>query len=66
MTAQESIPPVLDRPWHNVYRELGVTPTAPEIQERSLADYVEDNVRNAPGSVGVSVIAVLPRGPSVA
>jgi long-chain acyl-CoA synthetase len=53
MTVQESFPPVQDRPWLKVYRELGVTPAAPEIQERSLADYVEDNVRNAPGSVAL-------------
>lgn len=53
MTAQESFPPVQDRPWLKVYRELGVAPEAPEVQERSLADYVEDNVRNVPGKVAL-------------
>jgi long-chain acyl-CoA synthetase len=53
MTAQESFSPAQGRPWLKVYRELGVTPAAPEVQERSLADYVEDNVRNVPGKVAL-------------
>jgi len=53
MTAQESSASVQDRPWLKVYRELGVTPAAPEIEERNLADYVEDNVRNTPAHVAL-------------
>lgn len=53
MTVRELAPAVQDRPWLKVYRELGVAPSAPEIEERSLADYVEDNVRNAPGKVAL-------------
>jgi hypothetical protein len=43
MTVQESFASVQDRPWLKVYRELGVTPAAPGIAERSLADYVEEH-----------------------
>jgi long-chain acyl-CoA synthetase len=32
-----------ERPWHKVYRELGVTGEAPKVAERSLADYVEEH-----------------------
>jgi long-chain acyl-CoA synthetase len=53
MTVQESVPPVQDRPWLKVYRELGVTPAAPEIQERSLADYVEAHAKNRAAQVAL-------------
>jgi long-chain acyl-CoA synthetase len=53
MTVQESFPPVQDRPWLKVYRELGVTPAVPEIQERSLADYVEDHAKNRAAQVAL-------------
>lgn len=43
MTIQDAFPSLEDRPLLKVYRELGVTPTAPEIEERSLADYVEEH-----------------------
>jgi long-chain acyl-CoA synthetase len=43
MTVQESFASVQDRPWLKVYRELDVTPAAPGIAERSLADYVEEH-----------------------
>ena len=53
MTAHESFAPVPDRPWLKVYRELGVAPAAPEIHERSLADYVEDHARNRAAQVAL-------------
>lgn len=39
-----------ERPWYKVYRELGVTPAAPTIPERNLADFVEDHVRVRPNA----------------
>ena len=51
MTAPEQI--VAERPWHKVYRELGVTAAAPKIAERSLADYVEENVKSGANRVAL-------------
>lgn len=53
MTVQESSHTIPDRPWLKVYRELGVTPAAPEIQERSLADYVEDHAKNRAAQIAL-------------
>lgn len=53
MTVHEPFPPIQDRPWFKVYRELGVTPAAPAIEERSLADYVEEHARNRAAQVAL-------------
>jgi long-chain acyl-CoA synthetase len=34
-----------ERPWLKVYRELGVDPAGPVVEERSLADYIEEHAR---------------------
>lgn len=51
MTAPEQI--IAERPWHKVYRELGVTAAAPKIAERSLADYVEENVKSGANRIAL-------------
>jgi long-chain acyl-CoA synthetase len=51
MSTSEQFP--AERPWYKVYRELGVTAEAPEIAERSLADYVEDHAKNRAAQVAL-------------
>jgi long-chain acyl-CoA synthetase len=34
-----------ERPWLKVYRELGVDPAGPVVEERSLADHIEEHAR---------------------
>ncbi len=54
MTAQ-LIP---ERPWHKVYRELGVSAEAPKIPERSLADFVEEHAKNRPNATAFVYLGV--------
>ncbi|MFZ5722421.1 MAG: AMP-binding protein [Pseudomonadota bacterium] len=56
MTAQEQI--TAERPWHKVYRELGVTGTAPVVPERSLADFVEEHLRTRPDASAFEYLGV--------
>lgn len=59
MTAQEqSGAAVAERPWHPIYRELGVTPDAPKIPERSLADFVEDHAKTRPDATAFQYLGV--------
>jgi hypothetical protein len=51
MSASEQIS--AERPWHRVYRELGVTGEAPQVAERSLADYVEEHAKNRAAQVAL-------------
>jgi len=53
MTIQETINATGERPWHKVYKELGVTGEAPKIAERSLADYVEEHAKKRAGDVAL-------------
>jgi long-chain acyl-CoA synthetase len=41
------------RPWYRIYRELGITGDAPEVPERSLADYVEAHATNRAAQVAL-------------
>lgn len=34
------------KPWHAIYRECGINPELPVIEEKSLADYVEAHAQN--------------------
>lgn len=56
MTAPEQI--VAERPWHKVYRELGVNPDAPKIAERSLADYLEQHARERPNAAALEYLGI--------
>lgn len=54
MTAREQIGQgSTERPWHKVYRELGVSAAAPKIPERSLADFVEEHAKNRAADVAL-------------
>ncbi|MFP5441093.1 MAG: AMP-binding protein, partial [Gammaproteobacteria bacterium] len=55
MTAQAT---GAERPWHKVYRELGVSPEAPKIPERSLADFAEEHAKNRPNAAAFEYLGV--------
>ncbi len=47
-----------DRPWHKIYRELGVAPAAPKIAERSLADILEQHARERPDQAALEYLGI--------
>lgn len=57
MTSQEQIT-LPERPWHRIYRELGVSPEAPKVPERSLADFVEEHARTRPDASAFEYLGV--------
>ncbi len=46
------------RPWHTVYRECGISPVLPEVEEKSLADYIEEHSRLRGNAAAIEYLGV--------
>ncbi|MDP2226313.1 MAG: AMP-binding protein, partial [Moraxellaceae bacterium] len=46
------------RPWLKVYEELGISGAAPVVEERSLADYIEQHVREHGRSAALEYLGI--------